>query len=297
MKITKYLAPLVLIACLILTACDSKEITPTKSVFIGGSQGIVVSFEPFGVEEEGVYTIFDTETFPLEVTLRNKGEYELKAGEAKVELKGPSQDEFTGIPSWELSNTDAIDKISELVPEGGEETLSFTSDAQYTEEVIGLMERSWHAKIEYDYETYLIIPEVCLSGDLTKKEICTVKEPKSFHVSGAPITINSVKEDTAGQGIIALKIKLSDIGSGKVAKLDEDFGVREKLAFSIDDTDWECKSGGKVNEARLINDQAEIICKLKEALSKDHMSTKQVKLTLNYKYQDWIEEKIGIKES
>ena len=69
MKI-KYLAPLILIASLILTACTPEAAPPTKGVFIGGSQGIVINFEPFGVEEDGIYTTFDTETFPIEVTLQ-----------------------------------------------------------------------------------------------------------------------------------------------------------------------------------------------------------------------------------
>lgn len=295
MKI-RYLAPLILVA-LILTACAPEAAIPEKRVFIGGSQGIVINFEPFGVEEEGLYTIFDTETFPIEVTLRNRGEYVLQPGEATVKLLGPSREEFTGIPSWELSNTDTIDKISELVPEGGEETLSFTSDAKYVGEVIGLMERTWLANVEYNYQTYLVVPEVCLKEDLTDPRVCEVKEAKTFHVSGAPITVNSVEESTAGKGIMALKIKINNVGGGKATKLGEDFGVREELTFSLDDPAWECKSGGRVDEARLVNGQAEIICKLKEPLAEGTLATKQVKLTLDYKYRDLIQEQLGIKES
>jgi len=296
---TKYLTAflILIVSLLFLTACKKEGVAPTKGVFIGGSQGIVINFEPFGVEENGIYTIFDTETLPIEVTLRNKGEYELQAGESAVKLLGPSQEEFSGISSWELKNKDSIDKISELVPEGGEETISFASDAKYTGEVIGLSEREWFANLEYDYETYLIIPEVCLKEDLTDTRICEVSEPKAFHVSGAPITINSVEESTAGKGIMALKIGISNVGGGKVTKQGEDFGVREELTYSLDDQDWECKSGGKVDEARLIDGQAEIVCKLKEPLTEDTLSTKQVKLTLEYRYRDLIQEKLSLKES
>ena len=86
-------------------------------------------------------------------------------------------------------------------------------------------------------------------------------------------------------------------GVGKVTKQGEDFGVRDTIAYTLDDEAWECKSGGKVNEARLIDGTAEIVCKLKEALQEDALSTKQVKLTLQYKYRDIIQEKIRIKES
>ena len=73
----KYLVPLILIAGLMLTACTPDEAPAANGVFIGGSQGIVINFEPFGVEEDGTYTIFDIETFPLEVTLK-KTKYCLK---------------------------------------------------------------------------------------------------------------------------------------------------------------------------------------------------------------------------
>lgn len=299
-KIKTIIIPILILGLFLITACEQEKIAPAKGAFLGGTQGLTVEFEPFGVEEEGIYTIFDEETFPLEVTIHNKGEYELKSGEVNIKLLGPSPEEFSGISSWELSNSGIVDAISELVPSGGEETFSFATDAQYTSEVTGLIDRHWFANVEYDYNTFLIIPEICLREDLTDQsldKICKVNEAKTFFVSGAPITVKSVQEDTAGKGIMALKIKVSNAGNGKVTKVGESFGVRSTLSFTIDDAAWECKSGGKINEARLIDGEAEIICKLKTALAEDHISTKQVKLTLEYKYRDLIQEKLRIKQS
>ena len=70
--------PVLLLTLFLLTACDSEDTTTQgQGAFIGGTQGVTADFEQFGVEEEGVYSIFDTETFPIEVTLHNKGEYEI----------------------------------------------------------------------------------------------------------------------------------------------------------------------------------------------------------------------------
>lgn len=286
------------VALLLLTACEEKEAPGTLTkVFIGGTQGLSLEFEPFGVAENNVYAIFDTESFPIEVTLRNKGEYELKVGDAEVTLMGPSQQEFSGIPNWALKNQGVIDKTSDLLVTGGEETVSFSSDVKHTGTVIGSQERTWFASVDYNYETYLVVPEVCLKEDLTDKRVCEVNEKKQFHVSGAPVTIKSVEESTAGKGIMALKIKVSDAGNGKVTKQGQDFGTREELTLVIDDADWECKSGGKVGEAKLINGEADVLCKLKTPLAADVLATKQVKLTLSYKYRDLIQEKLLIKES
>lgn len=293
----KFIIPALIMALLFLTACQQQQQT-VKGAFIGGTQGVVPQFEAFGVEEEGIYAIFDEESFPLEVTFRNKGEYDVKPDEASVKLLGPSQNEFSGIASWELKNTLALDAISELVPAGGEETLTFGNEVKYTQKVTGFVDREWFANVEYRYQTYLIVPEVCLKEDLTDQRVCNVKEAKTYFVSGAPITVKSVEEDTAGKGIVALKIVVSNAGTGKVAKTGEEFGVRNVLSYSIDDPAWECKSGGKVDEARLDEaGQAEIVCKLKEALSEGHISTKQVQLTLDYKYRDLIQEKLRIKQS
>ncbi|MEK6900476.1 MAG: hypothetical protein AABX05_05110, partial [Nanoarchaeota archaeon] len=278
-------------------SCGQQQQTAGKGAFIGGTQGIVTQFEPFGVEENGVFSIFSDETFPLEVTLLNKGEYAIKPNEVSVRLLGPSQDEFTGIASWTLNNQQSLDALSELVPQGGEETITFGSDAKFSKPVTGVLEREWFANVEYHYQTYTIIPEVCLKSDLTDQRVCKVKEAKTFFVSGAPITVKSVEEDTAGKGIVALKIKISNAGTGKVTKAADVFGTRDVLTYSIDDSAWECKSGGKVNEARLEAGEAEIVCKLKEALPQTHISTKQLKLTLDYKYRDIVQEKLRIKQS
>jgi hypothetical protein len=298
MKNKKFLLPILFISLLMITSCKQGDKTPvTKGAFIGGTQGVTANFEAFGVEENGVYSIFDTETFPIEVTLNNKGEYELQPNDIVITLLGPSQSEFSGIASWDKKNQDTIDKISDLVPTGGEETVTFGEDVKYTNTATGTTNRIWFANIDYNYKTVSLVPEVCLKEDLRDKRVCTVKESKKFFVSGAPVQVDSILEDTAGKGIIALRFKISNKGSGKITKVGEDFGVSERLTYSLDDADWECKSGGKVNEARLIDGQAEVVCKLKNALSTGHLSTKQVKLTLDYKYREIIQEKLRIKES
>ena len=185
------------IALLFITACQQQQQQTTTGAYLGGTQGILAQFEPFGVEENGIYAIFDEESFPLELTLRNKGEYQIQPDEVSVKLLGPSQEEFSNMKSWELKNNQPLEGISELVPEGGEETMGFASEAKYAKEVAGMVEREWFANIEYHYQTYLLIPEVCLKEDLTDQRVCTVKQAKTFFVSGAPITVKAVEEDTA----------------------------------------------------------------------------------------------------
>jgi hypothetical protein len=298
MKYNKVFFVMLLLAVGVIAGCtNDTESGASDGAFIGGSQGVLAEFEAFGVEEEGVFTIFDTETFPIEVTLTNKGEYELQPGDVSVSLLGPSQEEFSGISAYTLSSGGIIEEISDLIPDGGEETLSFGADVLYEGLVTGFVDRTWFANIEYTYQTYIIVPEVCLKEDLSDDRICDIDGDKEFFVSGAPITVTAVEEDTAGKGIMALKFKLSNVGGGESTLPGEEFKVNDELAFSLDDDSWECKSSGKINSARLRSGEAEVVCKLVEPLAEDHLSTKQVQLTLDYIYRDLVQETLRIKQS
>ncbi len=292
---------LLLLSLFLLVSCAKEETAAGGGAFIGGSEGIVASFEPLSIEEDGIYTVFDTEDFSLDIVLKNKGEEDVPAGKARLKLLGPSKTSFTNIPSWELANRQLIEKISEFNPEGGEEIISFTptNRAMYTGEVTGYQDLVWNLEFDYDYKTYLIIDNVCFKGDITDERVCELKEPKTFSISGAPITVNSVVEDSAGRGLIMLKIIISDVGEGDSTIVGQEFDHRfDQVAYTIDEPDkWECKSGGRTNEARLIEGTAQIICRLKAPLIEDDLYTKPVRLTLAYTYRDLIQEKLRIKES
>lgn len=289
--------PIILVSLFLLIGCTGTTSQGgARGAFLGGTLGVVGEFENFGVLENNIPSIFDTESFPLEVTLKNKGEYRIRSNDVTVRLLGPVAD-FSGISSPALGNRGEIDPISELLATGGEETLTFATDARYTPRVTGVQEREWFASVEYKYQTYLVVPEVCMKEDLRDTRVCTVKERKTFYVSGAPITVSTVEENTAGQGIIALKITVRNVGTGQVTKFGDTFGTYDKLAFSTDDPVWECKSGGKVNEARLVNNEAEILCKTRTALPQGTLQTKQLGLTLDYLYRNQIQKKIAIKQS
>ena len=289
----------------IVAACTPKPTTPAGgSAFIGGTEGIVASFEPLSVKdpESGFYTIYDTEDFSLDVLLKNKGEETVPLGKATVRLLGPAPTLFQNIPAWQLFNKQAVDKISEFNPEGGEEIISFTSTgarAKYTGPVTGLTDLTWNAEYWYDYKTYLIINDVCFKGDITEKKVCEVKEAKTFSVSGAPITVSAVGEDVAGKGIMLLKIDVRDAGAGQATIPGQEFDTRfDQVRYSVDEPDkWECKSGGRENEARLTDGIATINCRLKQPLAGNDLYTKQVRLTLEYTYKDLVQEKLRIKES
>ena len=307
-KTTAFIFISLLIFMFLLAGCKAKNQQPIVSIFHGGMEGVTATFEPLGLKEEGVFTIYDTEKFPLEVVLKNKGEEVVPAGKAKLHLIGPSQSDFDGIPQWTIANKGDIDKISEFNPDGGEEVVSFTPSAsglaKYKQKVTGYVDLNWNVEYAYDYKTHLVVQDVCFKGDIADPKVCQVKETKPFAVSGAPITITGVEQDTAGKGVVLLKITVENKGKGDATVIGQEFDHRfSQVAYTIDEpSKWECKSGGRENQARLVAgpegaSSAQIHCRLKTPLKEDELYVKTVGLTLQYGYKELAQEKLRVKES
>ncbi len=301
----KFLLPLLALG-LFVVACENAQQQQTTGAFLGGTTGLTASFEPLGTKEaeSGLYTIFDSEGFPIEIALRNKGEEDIPVGKVMLKLLGPSRDEFQNIvpANWETNNRQQIDKISEFNPLGGEEIVSFTPSpnrAKFGGKITTFRDIVWNLEYWYDYKTHLIMNDVCFKGDPKDEKVCTITEPKTFSVSGAPITVASVSEDQAGKGIIMVKVAVQNVGTGKATIPGMEFDQRfDQVSYTVDEpTKWECKSSGRENEARLVDGKADIICRLKRPLIAEDLYTKTVGLTLSYTYKELVQEKLRIKES
>lgn len=296
-----------LLISVVLAGCGGKQdvtTTPDASPYIGGNKGLVTEFLDMGIysEESSMNEIFEGESFPIEIMLRNKGEEDLKPGDVTVKIKGISLTDFSGIVSGGLlQNTADIEKISDVNEVGGEDTLDFTTNAEDARYLVALAGSSYDvdvfAEVVYNYKTHASVPKVCFKEDLSDTSICEVDEVKDAFSSAAPIQVVSAEEKRAGTGKIAVEFKIENVGSGDVTVPDEGFNSRyDQLAYESSDPNvWECKSGGKLNAARLdTGGKATIICKLKDTMAEDTLYTKQLDLTLKYKYKELIQQTIRI---
>jgi hypothetical protein len=300
MKNAKLFLLITALALALLMGCGPAEDTvPSVSPYIGGSQGIVVNFEDFGVVEEGIATIYEGETFPVEITLKNKGEEDVEAGALQITLKGISLADFEGLTSPK-TNEDLLEKVSEFNLQGGEDTVDM-GDARYLPEILtSFYLVDVFAEVVYPYKTHVAVPKVCFKEDLLDPSVCTVDEAKEVFSSGSPIKVTKVEEKRAGTGLIALEYQVENVGGGQVTKPGEVFDRRYgQIEYSVDPgsrpEDWECKSGGMENEARLADGRAVIRCKLKDALAEDTLYTKEIDITLSYDYKQLIQQSVKIK--
>jgi hypothetical protein len=306
----KKLLSFILLLGLVIAGCEEGT-TETSSVspFIEGSKGIVAEFQDMGIRntETGLNEIFEGETFPIEVVLKNKGEYEVAVTEATVSLMGINLADFDNIDAdGIIESTALIEKISEFNEEGGQITLDFTigvEDAKYKLPLTGSSYTiDLFASVEYSYETDVAVPKVCYKGDPNDPSVCEVEEVKDVFSSAAPVQIQTAEEKRAGAGLIAVILEVENVGSGKVAKSGGVFDSRyDEFSFEVvasDAANWECKSGGKVNEGRFDSSgKATIRCLLKTPIVATDVYTKPLVMTLKYKYKDIIQDSVLIQES
>ncbi|MBI2545548.1 hypothetical protein HYV81_00010 [Candidatus Woesearchaeota archaeon] len=296
-------------ALLVLAACtaDQKNETPTsRSPFEGGEKGIVGEFREFGIiDKSDIEEIFSTESFPIEVVLKNKGEHDIDPGDVAVSLTGINLADFSGIPNRQVSNENEIERVSDVNADGGEEVIDFTpgeDNARYLPQIIGNnVDITVVGNIVARYKTYVTVPKACFKGDLKDKSFCEVDEDKTVFSSGAPIQVKRVRERPSGTGLVVLEFFVENAGQGKVTKHGTEFDARiHTLEFEISEPEkWDCSGRGRANELRLDSDgKGSIVCKLKDSakLAKEDLFTKEVALTLDYDYKDTIVKQLRIKK-
>ncbi|MBU0615296.1 MAG: hypothetical protein KJ601_04345 [Nanoarchaeota archaeon] len=301
----KIMVMLGVLMLLTLTACGPGEQTTDVSPYIGGTRGLISTFGEMGVFSDitGHNEIYESESFPIEVTIGNKGEYEVDVGKLTITLKGINLNDFSGIvTSGILSNTQLIEKISEFNALGGETQLDFTpgaEDAIYTPDMnVEVYDVDVFGEVVYEYKTFSVVPKVCFKENLQDVRICNVDETKQVFSSGAPIQIVSAEEKGAGTGKIAVEYVIQNVGGGDVALTTDEFDRRyDQVGILVDNEAFECKGpGGRTGVARFDESgSATIICKLKEALPTGTLYTAQLGLTLEYKYRELIQESIRIR--
>jgi hypothetical protein len=312
MKLTRtFLLLSILVVVAVATGCKGNTTGPQIGAdpYIGGDTGVEASFEPFGVmdEKSKMFEIFEGETFPIEVKIQNKGEFAIKPGMVTVSLKGVNVMDFDNIVNnGVLTNTEDVDPVDENNKDGGEATLDFTPGAQDAKYKIPLSGTTYDvsvfAEIVYEYKTYVSVPQVCYKEDLKDDRICSPEETKTVFSSSAPLQITRAEEKLAGTGKVAMEFDVTDkdhkTDYTSVTKPGTDFDSRfDTLSYSVEPaSEWDCKTNGKVNEARLDeNGKATIRCVLKNPMSKGTLYTKQLDLTLHYKYRDLIKDAVRIK--
>lgn len=309
MTFKKIMIAMIILSIAILTGCTggNKEVTITDP-YMGGSQGLVASFETMGVTTDGTTpSIFDDESFTVVINLKNKGEYEVPANTMRTVIKGISQADYTGL-TFQKSNSEAIEKISSANVQGGEIIINHGAGKLATGRIQdrNVLTASIYADVIYPYQTFVAVPKVCMKDTSSKvrDDICDVENAAlQVFSSGAPIRAVGAKETRSGKGLVSVEFTVENVGGGEskdIAKADFDYRYNE-IAFTVKESssnanNWDCKSSGREGIGRFGDDnKLLILCKLKNPIPPNQVYQEQLDLTLKYDYKSIINSDLVIK--
>ncbi len=211
----------VLMMLLLIIACKpgAKKSVSIESPFVGGTQGLLLSFQDFRKE------VFDggNDPFDVIVKLENKGETLVPAQNVKVKISGINPPEFSKSDEGLVLNApdDVIETRKD--PQG-----NVLPGPQVFVEFTGLNHKSLiagataqftvRADVCYLYRTKAV-SKLCVRENLLTPRaggICELNENKPLYNSGAPVQIADFKESTRAKDKIGLTFEVKNSGSGDV---------------------------------------------------------------------------------
>jgi len=279
--------------------------TTVESPWFGGIIGISAEFEEMGTASDtgSDHDVWVDETFAVVAQITNEGEYTIDAHQIEMELKGISPNDFSGL-DFRKDNTEVLDKVSDFLPDGDVEWVDF-GDAQYNNLVGTHTDATIRLDFIYPYETYIKIPKVCFKEDIRDNTYCDVDSVKQAFASGGPISVGTVKESYMGKGKIFLEIPLKNVGNGRMkAYTNDEFKSNyDEFAFKVSNPDWDCTARGNPSIARIThpsgqpgNEEVVLRC-TNDNIEAGALYNREVTVTLEYYYKDWIEQRIRIKDN
>ena len=204
-----------------LAACTTEETPQTvnlQSPFMGGTDGLLLSFQDFRPE------VFDSGRDPFDVIVRleNKGESIVSKNNVRVKLSGINPSEFS--KSEEQLSASAPDDVIEVRKEPNGNTLSpppvFVEfmGLNHKNPLIGASNQfTLLANVCYQYRTRGV-SKLCIRENLLTPPagICELNADKPIASSGAPVQFVNFKESTRAKDKVGFTFEITNANTGKI---------------------------------------------------------------------------------
>lgn len=244
LELNKKILFLFILFSTLIVSCNQKEAVQAGTPFIGGTQGIELSFYENAPPKE----VFDGGQFPFDVVvkIKNNGEWFVNKREIAVivdgirpEEFGKTTDDLTKQPAEDIEakRKDAENNIIEASPV----FVEFKS-FNHASPIVGVSQKfPFRIKACYAYGTtansLLCVKKNLMGAD--EGGICKIDEQKTIHNSGAPVQFLEMKESKRAANKIGFSFKVAHSGQGDLFKPEStcDFGERtsiDKIYISVD---------------------------------------------------------------
>lgn len=292
-----------------------------RTPFIGGSNGILIEFEEGNPPDE----VIDDGSFGFQalVRLKNDGEFSVEQNRIKLNLVGIDPNDFSTSLN-ELKNKhpedDLLSKRRDAEGNFIEGTISYVTFPNEYDELVprrfeGNIDFTLRAEACYQYETRAV-SLLCVLSDLINyrdDRFCDPSGNKPIYSSGSPIHVTNFRQSVSGKDKIGFNFDISHNNNGNVFKLGDgsDFAdcpkdsrerrnalnkVYVKVKTGIPNLKCVGLSGGSGTEGyvRLTGGTRSVACY--QGLGADRIDgNKEVTVTLEYNYEDYIESNILVK--
>lgn len=322
----KILLIALIMVSLVLAGCgnSSENYTNTKT-FVGGTNGVVMTFEQSAPPAE----VIKGEEFNVVLILTNKGEFSIPADTAEkngysLKLKGFSPGDFSvDSTDLEITGTSVGEALpaAEINPDTGEtidpyDTYVTIPDGKtllYKGGVSGNMEYPMTVEMCYYYETNAY-GNLCVKENLqdsTDTDVCTIGGAKDVTSSGAPVQIRNLEEFSGGSNKIRFNFEIYNANAN--TKISSMFGDCTE-AYNKDDYVFieistglkgtlECNGlskntvgeGVADGEVKLSDGARKITCSQEIDSSEQGDYIKTISVLAKYKVQQSINTKVLIK--
>lgn len=310
------IALFVVFLLLILAGCKDKEdvTTVTGKAFVGGSQGLELSFLSGMPPSE----VFDTDNpFQVGVKVENKGEHDISANEAVVSITGIYPSDF-GVSAPDLTKSPeddlkgvSIDGAGNVVS-GDYTTIDFP-EMNYVSIVAGSVPFTIKANVCYEYGTRSQ-GKLCLKKDLRgvtgEAGVCNPDRQVPAENSGAPVQIANFRQNVAGSNKIDFFFTIRKAGGAadtlhkKGTSCGSEIADRDIVYIEVSETklgDLKCsglKDGTPTSGyVTLFNNEREIRCS--QTIEIDNLDDfeKVVEISLEYGYKQFIDKQLTVKHA
>lgn len=312
-----YLFLAFIIAILFLSSCEEKGKVEKLEAFVGGIDGLEMSF----IEDEPPEEVLDNEeeTFYITVLLENEGEFDIPEGGIVGTLSGINQEAFSlkhmsyksAFPLW------GKQKEGDFIREGEQQEFDF-GEASYKEDLLADFSTTIVADICYRYGT-IAAGTLCLKRDVvkterkaTRRDICLTKNDEvELENSAAPIQVTSMKQQPSSTNAIRFIFVVENKGEGIVYQpnaitdfcgYDEDIKEDEVYVTVTSPSKKvkpECSTLDDKDEGaiRLIDGKKQVVCTIDTSDLQRTAYNDLIYVHLDYFYRDAISTPITVKNA
>jgi hypothetical protein len=224
-----------LMAVVFISGCGGDDtVAPGEGPFIGGSEGILLSF----VDAAPSLEFVAGQDVPVKLLLKNNGEHDLAEGNVEAKLYGVHMPSFSLDSDWKTVSSPLIGAKKGFLEEGPEKMVDM-GVLNYVADLSNPIDKTLFGKICYPYRTRASV-DICVSSkeieDAGGEVVCSVAGEKivSGGVSSAPVQLTSFTETFEGRDTLVFRLALQNSGIGETFDKDVACAETESLEGNLD---------------------------------------------------------------